>query len=84
MLILDFGIGSDSWWVWEKGRKRRTVVVRGEARAPEYYRRVGEVGLPGEVDEVVVVEAEAAAGAAGRVEPVDVGFAGDEGEPEAQ
>ena len=70
--VVDLGRGEE---------RERTVVIRGGARAPERHGRVGEVGFPGEVDEVVVVEAEAAAGAAGRVEPVDVAFAGGDGEP---
>ena len=74
----------DGGTFWEEGKRgegRRTIIIRGGARAPEDDGRVGEVGFPGEVDEVVVVEAELSTGAAGRVEPVDVGFARCDGEP---
>lgn len=64
-----------------KGRERwgRTVVIGAPARAPEGQGGVGEVGFPGEVDEVVVVVAEDVGGALW-VEPGDGGGAGGEEE----
>ena len=44
-------------------------------RAPERYGWGREVGIPGEVDDVVVVVGESVGGAGGGVEPVDVGLA---------
>lgn len=60
----------------ERGSKL-TGIVRVIARAPECYGGFCEVGVPGEVDEVVVVVYEVTRRAL-RVEPVDVGVAGRE------
>lgn len=73
----------DGVWVGRKGRGdgKRTVIIRAPARAPEGQGGVCEVGFPGEVDEVVVVVAEAVGGALW-VEPGDCGAAGGEEEGE--
>ncbi len=44
-------------------------------RAVERYRWVCEVGVPGEIDDVVVIVRESVGGARGGIEPVDVGLA---------
>lgn len=62
-----------------EGKGERTVIIGAPARAPEGQGGVGEVGFPGEVDEVVVVVAEGVGGAL-RVEPGDGGGAGGEEE----
>ena len=61
----------------ERERETLTGIVRVIARAPECYGGFCEVGVPGEVDEVVIVIGEVSRGAL-RIEPVDVGIAGRE------